>query len=44
MKSIKIFLAVALKVAAQITIASAQTSPEIERLTAEIANTPKPIG
>ena len=35
------FLAVAFIVAAQITIASSQTSPEIERLTAAIAKTPE---
>lgn len=35
------FLAVTFVVAAQITIASAQSNPEIERLTAEIAKTPK---
>ena len=34
------FLAVTFVVAAQITIASAQSNPEIERLTAEIAKTP----
>ena len=40
MTYIKMFLAVTFVVAAQITIASAQTSPEIERLTAAIAKTP----
>ncbi len=41
MDSIKMFLAVTFIVTAQITIASTQTSPDIERLTAEIAKTPE---
>ncbi|MBK7393757.1 MAG: hypothetical protein IPI64_10735 [Chloracidobacterium sp.] len=41
MTYIKMILAVTFLVAAQITIASAQSSPEIERLTAEIAKAPE---
>lgn len=41
MKYIKVVIAVTLIVAAQVTIASAQTSPEIERLTAAIAKAPE---
>ncbi len=40
MNLIKMFLAVTLIVVAQITTASAQSSPEIDRLTAAIAKTP----